>query len=68
MHSIILKLLELWRESSLIQGLMALGCIGTVSYMYATGKPVPDTLIAIVSLILGYYFGSKNTLHNLKEK
>ncbi len=58
----------MWRESSLIQGMMALGCTGTIGYLYATEKAVPNTLLAIVYLILGYYFGSKTQQRSNKER
>jgi uncharacterized membrane protein YfcA len=52
-------IIELWRENSIIQGLIALGATGTAGYMYIIGKDVPESLIGIVGLIVGYYFGSK---------
>ena len=53
------KLIELLRESTLIQGLMALGATVTMGILFIENKPVPQTLIDIVFVIVGYYFGSK---------
>lgn len=58
---------ELFRSSTLIQGTMALGCTFTIAYLYLTGKVVPDSLVGIVMLILGYYFGTKTTQRNQQE-
>lgn len=53
------QLIELLRESSLVQGIIALVTTGAMTYMYAAQIPVPDVLIGIVTLILGFYFGGK---------
>lgn len=53
-------LYQLWRESTIIQGLMALGSMGVVLYLYATSQAVPTELLGIVLTILGFYFGSKS--------
>jgi len=53
------KIIELLRESSLVQGVVALVTTGGMVYMYAAQIPVPDVLIGIVTMILGFYFGGK---------
>ncbi len=53
-------IVELLRESTLIQATMALGCTATMGYLYLTNRPVPDTLLSLVMVIIGYYFGSKS--------
>lgn len=50
---------ELLRESVLVQGSIALIIIGTICYLYVTGQAVPNELLNILSLILGFYFGGK---------
>ena len=50
---------DLFKASAIIQGIMAVGATFTMGYLFVTGKQVPDTLITLVMLILGYYFGSK---------
>ncbi len=56
------RFLELWRESSIVQGLIALCVIVTTCYLYAVGRTVPDQLIAVLFAILGYYFGAKSSI------
>lgn len=49
----------LFEESVIVQALIALGVIGTICYLYATGQEVPQELVQIAMLILGFYFGTK---------
>jgi len=56
------KFWSLLEQSVIVQGLLALGFGGTVCGMYVTGKAVPQELITLMALILGYFFGAKNTL------
>lgn len=53
------KLLDLLRQSVLVQGTIALMLVATVCYQIATGQDVPDLLVAMVSVVLGFYFGQK---------
>jgi len=50
---------ELLKESVIIQSLVTLILVVVVSYMYVTGIPVPDTLVNLLMVIVGYWFGSK---------
>jgi len=53
---------EFWRlleESVILQALITVVLIGTICYLYITGKDVPQPLVDMTLLILGYYFGSK---------
>ncbi len=52
-------LLDLWRSSALIQGIMALSAMGAIIYLAIAGRPIPDVLIGAVMAIIGYYFGTK---------
>ncbi len=56
------KLLDLWRGSSLIQGVMALGATGAIIYLAITGREIPELLAGLVMAIVGYYFGTKQSL------
>jgi len=56
------KFWELFAESVILQALLALMFGGTVCYMYLTGMEVPDTLIALLSAIVGFYFGGKSQM------
>lgn len=62
------KLIELLRESTLIQGSMALGATATMAILYLMGKPVPQTLVDIVFVIVGYYFGTKSQARLMKGR
>lgn len=50
---------ELFMSSTLIQGLMALGCVGAIIYLAVVGQPVPEVLVGLAMAIVGYYFGTK---------
>jgi FtsH-binding integral membrane protein len=54
------KFWELFAQSLILQGLLALMFSGVICYLYLTCQPVPQELVALVSLILGYFFGAKN--------
>ena len=56
------KFWELFAESVILQAILAIMFGGTVCYMYLTGVDVPDTLIALLSAIVGFYFGGKATV------
>jgi hypothetical protein len=51
---------ELFAESLIIQGVLALMFSLVICIMYLNGVTVPQELVALVSLILGYFFGAKN--------
>jgi hypothetical protein len=50
---------ELFSESLIIQGVLAIMFSVVVCAMYLMGMAVPQELIALISLILGYFFGAK---------
>jgi len=52
-------LFELFKSSAVVQGAIALVVIGAVAYQVVTGQPANETLSAMATLILGYYFGTK---------
>ena len=63
------KFWELLEESVLVSGVIALSCIGAVVYLSVTGKPVPDILVNISMVVVGFFFGGKvqqaqNTIAN----
>ena len=61
------KFWELFAESVILQALLALMFGGTVCYMYLAGMEVPDTLIALLSAIVGFYFGGKTQIAAAKK-
>lgn len=52
-------LLNLWRSSALIQGLLALMFGATICYMAASSREIPGILLGLLGTIIGYYFGTK---------
>jgi len=61
------KFWELFAESVILQAILAIMFGGTVCYMYLTGMEVPDTLIALLSAIVGFYFGGKTQIAAAKK-
>lgn len=53
------KFIDLLKSSALVQGSIALVVTSGMIYMYVSGKTVPNELLGIVMIILGYYFGVK---------
>jgi|YNPNPStandDraft_1061719.scaffolds.fasta_scaffold04442_9 uncharacterized membrane protein AbrB (regulator of aidB expression) len=52
-------MVELLRQSVLIQALLALLCACAIVYCVVSNLPVPDVMSNAFLLILGFYFGSK---------
>lgn len=50
------KQLKLLVDNTVLQGILTVIIWGTMSYLYATGAAVPDTLLSAGSIILGFYF------------
>jgi hypothetical protein len=57
---------QLFKENIIIQAVLALMFGGTACYLYAAQHPVPMELVALLSVILGYFFGSKTQSAALK--
>jgi len=55
-------LLDLFQQSVIMQGLLSLLVIGLWGYMVVTGQEVPSELSALVTLVVGFFFGSKLAL------
>lgn len=51
---------QLLRDSVLVQATVTLMLIGTILYMYVVQEPVPDDLMSITMLVVGFWFGSKS--------
>lgn len=60
------KFWELFAESVILQAVLAVMFGGTVCYMYLTGMEVPETLAALLGLIIGFYFGGKTQIEARK--
>jgi len=61
-------LIRLLEESVLVQGSITLVVVATLCYMYLTSQPVPQELVTIVMLVLGYYFGNKVSYQTRKAQ
>ncbi len=59
---------QLLQESVIMQGLISLLVVGLWGYLLATGQEVPSELSAIVSLVIGFFFGSKLALKSAPAK
>ncbi len=53
------QLIDLLKQSVLVQALITLAVTTTVLVMAAQLLPVPDWMLQILWLVLGFYFGSK---------
>jgi len=58
----------LFKENVIIQAVLALMFGATACYLYAAQIPVPMELVALLSVILGYFFGSKTQNAVLKSQ
>jgi len=56
------RFLDMLESSVIVQSLLALIIVGCVVFLYATNQAVPDALLNITMLILGFYFGAKATI------
>jgi len=50
---------DLVKESVIVQGIVTLVFVGTTCYLYATGQDVPNTLIQLDGIVVGFFFGAK---------
>jgi len=59
---------ELLKDSIIIQSLVTLILTVAITYMYVTGMMVPDTLVNLLMIVVGYWFGSKTQLYLAKMR
>lgn len=60
---IVNRVLELMAESTLVQASVTLLFSSTACYMFANGLEVPPLLVAMLSLVMGFWFGSKTQMY-----
>ena len=53
------KFWELIASSTIVQASVTLLFSVTACYLFATGAEVPPLLVAMLSLVMGFWFGSK---------
>jgi len=51
--------MEALRESIITQALITVAVVGVWLYLIATSQPIPPELSGILTLVIGFYFGSK---------
>ena len=52
------RLIDLIKNGTLIQLIVAVLLSLTVCYLVVTGQTIPETLANMTTLVLGFYFGS----------
>lgn len=55
-------LVDLFKSSTLMQGILSVAVVGAYIFLLVSGNPVPETLVVSVGLVLGFFFGSKLAL------
>lgn len=55
-------LYDLFKSSTLMQGILSVAVVGAYIFLLVTGAEVPETLVVSVGLVLGFFFGSKLAL------
>ena len=49
----------LLRDSVLIQGIVTLVLVCVICYLTVTGQEIPDLVVNLAGLVIGFWFGSK---------
>lgn len=53
------KFWELMRESIIVQAIITMGTVGVVLYLVIINRPIPNELWGLVTLVVGFWFGTK---------
>jgi len=63
------KILDLFQQSTIMQGTITLIMVGVYAFLVATGKPVPTDFLGLVTLVVGFFFGAKlqNAINGVKR-
>ena len=59
--------IELVERSVIFQGLLVLMIAGTYCYMVATSQQVPDALLHLLEVMVGFFFGAKAAVSSTRE-
>ena len=59
MSTALQTIVDLLRESVLVQGAITFVVIGVYAYLVVIGQPVPDDFKQVALLIIGFFFGQK---------
>jgi uncharacterized membrane protein AbrB (regulator of aidB expression) len=61
------KFTELLERSVIFQGVLVIMIAGTYCYMVATGQQVPDALLNLLQIMVGFFFGAKAAVNSSRE-
>lgn len=53
------KFWDLLKDSVIVQGTITVALVGTCCYLWITQQPVPQELWTALTIVLGFFFGSK---------
>ena len=53
------KFWELFAESVVVSSIIALSCVGALIYLAVCAKPIPDILVNVTMIVVGFFFGGK---------
>ena len=60
------KFWELFAESVIVQAFLSTLFAVTLCYMYIVQIPVPQELVALLGIIIGFFFGGKDQIAAVK--
>ena len=58
---------SLLKESIIVQATLTLGFSAAIIYMMIAGQPIPDEMMAAFTLLLGFWFGSKQKFDSTRQ-
>ena len=56
---ILMTFIEIFKDFVCVRSFITVGAFGIAYYLMLTSKPIPDLLMSIVDLLLGFWFGQK---------
>lgn len=60
------QILDLFKQSVIVQSILTLMVVGVWLFMIATMKPVPEVLTNVVGIVVGFFFGGKYAMATIK--
>lgn len=53
------KFVELLEKSTITQAFITMAVVGAACILWATGNPLPEGLQTILTIVVGFFFGTK---------
>lgn len=53
------KFWDLFASSVIVSSLIAVSCVGCMLYLAVIGKPIPDIVVNVTMIVIGFFFGGK---------